>query len=151
VLKSWRFTYCKLPMLHAGCTVPTADGEAMERIMLWQITNLQQWGCATYLNGTSLVHRLAEQYTSLSTAGETVITNVTIETFGEASIRSLCACFPCKLCIVAYTHAHLGRLHVFACSSMGFDETGAWIRTSNPHSYTYSSHCEQKKQNCQTA
>jgi len=108
--------------------------------MLWQITNLQQWGCATYLNGTSLVHRLAEQYTSLSTAGETVITNVTIETFGEASIRSLCACFPCKLCIVAYTHAHLGRLHVFACSSMGFDETGAWIRTSNPHSYTYSSH-----------
>ncbi len=89
-------------MLLAGCTVPTADSEAMERIMLWQITNLQQWGCATYLNGTSLFHRLTEHCSALSTDGGTVITNVTIETFGEASIHSSCACFPGDLCIVGF-------------------------------------------------
>lgn len=74
-------------MLFAGCTVPTADSEAMERIMLWQITNMQQWGCATYLHGTSLVHRLTEHCSALGTAGGTVVTNVTIETYGEASIH----------------------------------------------------------------
>ncbi|KAL0043274.1 hypothetical protein WJX79_000069 [Trebouxia sp. C0005] len=65
-----------------GCMVPTAGSEVMERIMLWQITNLHHWGCATYLNGASLFHRLTEHCIALSTAGETVITNVTIETIG---------------------------------------------------------------------
>ena len=72
---------------HVGCMVPTAGSEAMERIMLWQITNLQQGGCATYLNGASLLHRLTEHCSALSTAGEAVITNVTIETIGEAQVH----------------------------------------------------------------
>ena len=131
-------------MLLAGCMVPTAGSEAMERIMLWQITNLQQGGCATYLNGTSLLHRLTEHCIALSTAGETVITNVTIETIGEAKMHShvhaphvrvsqplYCGVFPS-----AHATKHLERSHVFACSSTGFDEIGAWIRTSNSSSYT---------------
>ena len=74
-------------MLFAGGTEPTVDTEAMERIMLWQITNLHQWGCATYLNGASLFHRLTEHCVALSTAGEALITNVTIETVGEAKVH----------------------------------------------------------------
>ncbi|KAL0041127.1 hypothetical protein WJX77_005756 [Trebouxia sp. C0004] len=65
-----------------GCMVQAADTEAMERIMLWQITNLPEGGCATYLSGTSLFHRLTEHCIALSTAGETILTNVTIETIG---------------------------------------------------------------------
>ena len=85
-------------MLFAGCTVPTADSEAMERIMLWQITNLQQWGCATYLNGTSLFQRLTEHCSALGTAGGTVITNVTIETVGEVKMHSHVHAFHVRVC-----------------------------------------------------
>lgn len=74
-------------MLFAGCVVPTAGSEAMERIMLWQITNLHQGDCATYLDGSTLFRRLTEHCMCWSTAGETAITNVTIETIGEAKIH----------------------------------------------------------------
>lgn len=85
-------------MLFAGCVILTADSEAMERIMLWQITNLQQWGCAIYLNGTILAHRLTEHCSALGTAGGTVTTNVTIETCGEAKM-----------------HSHVHALHARVC------------------------------------
>ena len=85
-------------MLFAGCVILTADSEATERIMLWQITNLQQWGCAIYLNGTSLAHRLTEHCSALGTAGGTVITNVTIETCGEAKMHSHVHAFHVRVC-----------------------------------------------------
>lgn len=100
-------------MLFAGCTVPAADTEAMERIMLWQITNLHQWGCATYLNGASLFHRLTEHCVALSTAGEALITNVTIETVGEAKVHYHLS--PCHLCIMEVFHL-LTRTHIWGVS-----------------------------------
>ncbi len=92
--------------------------------MLWHITNLHQGGCATYLNGTSLFHRLTEHCMCWSTAGETVITNVTIETIGEAKMHShvhvshvrvsqplYCGFFPS-----AHATKYLGRPQVFITS-----------------------------------
>ena len=36
----------------------------------------------------------------------------------------------------AHMDAHLGRLHVFACSSTEVYKLGAWNRASNPSSHT---------------
>ena len=125
-------------MLFAGCMVPTAGSEVMERIMLWQITNLHHWGCATYLNGASLFHRLTEHCIALSTAGETVITNVTIETIGEAKIHYHVHVFhvTCSLwgCSHQLTWTYIwGVPMCLLAHSRGFNDFEAWSSTSSFH------------------
>lgn len=64
-------------------TVPTADSEAMERIMLWQIDNLQHRGSAFYLDGSNLFARFNEHSLRWTIGGLPAVTNVTVETIGE--------------------------------------------------------------------
>ena len=70
----------------AGSAVSKASSEAMERIMLWQISNLQQWDTGTYLDGSRLFARLSEHCLGWSSDGLPAVANVTIETAGELLI-----------------------------------------------------------------